>query len=48
MYNFVTKEPKHIFIISAEYITSQFSSVSNIKENLKKTKRWKQLWNDVW
>jgi len=31
MYNFVTKEPTLIFIISAEYITKQFSSVSSIK-----------------
>jgi hypothetical protein len=35
MYNFVTKELTHIFIISAEYITKQFSSVSNIKEKSK-------------
>jgi len=31
MYNFVTKEPTLIFIISAEYITQQFSYASNIK-----------------
>jgi len=35
MYNFVSKEPTHIFIISAEYITKHFSSVSNFKEKSK-------------
>jgi len=34
----VAKEPTLIFIRSAEYITKQFSSVSNIKEKSKENR----------